>query len=276
MAVKTAVSALGISVLGAGFAPLFYVGTRGVALLSSGALRLPAVFLYVILVCGMLGTALERIAYRPLRYKTRLSSLITALGVSLFLENFCSLDIVFSSAYRPFPPLIARQELVRIPSLGITVSSVFVVNIVTLALLLGLLWLLVQKTMTGRQMRAVAYNLRVASLMGIDVDRVIGMTFVIGSAIAGVSGILFAMNYGILQSPFLGFTPGLKAFIAAVLGGIGSLPGAVIGALVMGVTEVFANSVDSNLGFAAAFLILIVILIIRPTGIMGRRETEKV
>jgi branched-chain amino acid transport system permease protein len=145
-----------------------------------------------------------------------------------------------------------------------------------MAVLLAGLWYLVEKTLIGKQMRAVAFDKKAAALMGINVDRVIAVTFAIGPALAGVSGILFAMNYGILQSPFLGFFPGIKAFVAAVLGGIGSLPGAVVGAMIMGTTEVFANSVDSNLGFAAAFVILILILLIKPTGLLGKGEQEKV
>jgi branched-chain amino acid transport system permease protein len=151
-----------------------------------------------------------------------------------------------------------------------------VINLAVCGLLLLCLWFLVEKTLVGKQMRAVAFNHDAASLMGIDVNRIISLTFVIGPALAGASGILYAMNYGVLQSPFLGFAPGMKAFIAAVLGGIGSLPGAVIGAFIMGISEVFANSVDSNLGFAAAFIILIVILLVKPTGIVGKSEQEKV
>jgi branched-chain amino acid transport system permease protein len=196
--------------------------------------------------------------------------------VSYFLENFCSLPIVFENKYRAFPDIIGKFDIVRIPGLDVAITNLFALNMAVCGVLLFGLWFLVEKTLMGKQMRAVAYDHDVAALMGIDVNRTISITFAIGPALAGVAGILYAMNYGVLQSPFLGFFPGMKAFIAAVLGGIGNLPGAVIGAFIMGISEVFANSIDSNLGFAAAFIILIVILLVKPTGILGKSEQEKV
>ncbi len=253
-----------------------FFSSRFIFSLRLGPLFFPLLIAYVMMVCAIMGVTMERIAYRPLRKKRRLSALITALGVSYFLENFCSLGLVFDNTYRAFPELIRKTGIARVPGIDITITNVFVINMAVLAVLLACLWFLVEKTMIGKQMRAVAYNHDAASLMGIDVDRTISFTFAIGPALAGVSGVLYAMNYGVLQSPFLGFSPGMKAFIAAVLGGIGSLPGAVIGAFIMGITEVFANSIDSNLGFAAAFIILIIILLVKPTGILGRAEEEKV
>jgi branched-chain amino acid transport system permease protein len=257
-------------------APALFFSSRFVFSFRLGPLFFPLLIAYVMIVCAVIGIAMERIAYRPLRKKRRLSVLITALGVSYFLENFCSLDIAFGNTYRAFPELIVKTDIAHVPGLDVTITNLFVINIAVLAVLLALLWFLVEKTLIGKQMRAVACNHDVASLMGIDVNRTISFTFAIGPALAGVSGVLYAMNYGVLQSPFLGFFPGMKAFIAAVLGGIGSLPGAVIGAFIMGISEVFANSIDSNLGFAAAFIILIVILLVKPTGIMGKSEQEKV
>jgi branched-chain amino acid transport system permease protein len=256
--------------------PVLFFGTRALFGLHWGPLLLPVTLVYVMFICGLLGVAMERIAYRPLRSKPRISALITALGVSLFLENFASLPIAFGNQYRPFPALMQKADVVRFDGLGIGISNTFVVNVSVLAVLLVALWFLVEKTLIGKQMRAVSFDFKTASLMGIDVDRVISFTFVLGPSLAGVAGTLYALNYGILQSPFLGFFPGIKAFIAAVLGGIGSLPGAVLGAFVMGTTEVFANSVDSNLGFAAAFAVLIVILLVRPNGLLGRKTIEKV
>jgi Branched-chain amino acid ABC-type transport system, permease components len=186
------------------------------------------------------------------------------------------LDIVFGNKYQAFPTLIQKHDVIRFAGSGVAINNIFIINMTVLACMLFLLWFIVEKTLIGKQMRAVAFDHKTASLMGIDVERTISITFMIGPALAGVSGILYAMNYGILQSPFLGFYPGLKAFIAAVLGGIGSLPGAVLGAFLMGITEVFANSIDSNLGFAAAFVVLIVILLIKPTGILGKKEIDKV
>jgi branched-chain amino acid transport system permease protein len=257
-------------------APAMFFSSRFVFSFRLGPLFFPLLIAYVMAVCAVIGIAMERIAYRPLRRKRRLSVLITALGVSYFLENFCSLPVVFDNTYRAFPELVRKIDVARIPGLDITITNIFAINMTVLAALLICLWLLVEKTLIGKQMRAVAYNHDAASLMGIDVNRTISFTFAIGPALAGVSGVLYAMNYGVLQSPFLGFFPGMKAFIAAVLGGIGSLPGAVIGAFIMGITEVFANSVDSNLGFAAAFIILIIILLVKPTGILGKSEPEKV
>jgi branched-chain amino acid transport system permease protein len=258
------------------FLPALYYPSRFLISRLPPFLLFPFVIVYTMAVCGFLGLAMERIAYRPLRYKPRLSSLITALGVSLFLENFCSLPVVFSNQYQAFPELIQKSELLYIKALDLSISNIFILNIAVMGILLAGLWFLVEKTLIGKQMRAVAFDKKASSLMGIDVNRIISATFVIGSALAGVSGILYSMNYGILQSPFLGFTPGIKAFIAAVLGGIGSLPGAVIGALIMGITEVFANSLDSNLGFASGFVILIIILLLKPTGLFGKSENEKV
>ncbi len=273
---KGILNLFGIALVSAAVFPVFYYGTMLLFRIPWGVFLFPVTIVYVMVICAALGVAMERIAYRPLRYKPRLSALITALGVSLFLENFSSLGMVFGNQYRAFPEIIEKREVFRPAALDLSISNMFLINMGVLAVLLFGLWFLVEKTLIGKQMRAVAYDKKAASLMGIDVDGVISVTFIIGPALAGVSGILYATNYGILQTPFLGFFPGLKAFIAAVLGGIGSLPGAVLGALIMGVSEVFANSVDSNLGFAAAFVILIVILLIRPNGLLGKTTVEKV
>ena len=273
---KAALQALCIVALAAIIFPLLYFFTRTFFKLPLGTFSIIAIILYVMAICALLGAAMEKVAYRPLRHKPRLSSLITAMGVSFFLENFCSLDLAFGNKYQAFPLLIPKVNVVRFDSIGVSINNIFILNSVVLVVMLCVLWFLVEKTLIGKQMRAVAFDKKTAALMGIDVDRIISLTFMIGPAMAGVSGILYAMNYGTLQSPFLGFFPGIKAFIAAVLGGIGSLPGAVIGSFLMGATEVFANSVDSNLGFAAAFMVLIVILLIKPTGILGKKEIDKV
>ena len=271
-----ALKLLTVAALTSAIAPLLYISSRLLFSIRLGPFFFPLLAGYVMLICAVLGMTMERIAYRPLRNKRRLLALITALGVSYFLENFCSLPMVFENKYRAFPDIIGKFDLARIPGLDVAITNLFALNMAVCGILLFGLWFLVEKTLMGKQMRAVAYNHDTAALMGIDVNRIISMTFAIGPALAGVSGILYAMNYGVLQSPFLGFFPGMKAFIAAVLGGIGSLPGAVIGAFIMGISEVFANSIDSNLGFAAAFIILIVILLVKPTGILGKSEQEKV
>ena len=227
-------------------------------------------------VTGLLGFVMEKLVYRPLRYKSKLSALITALGVSMFLENFCSLPFVFGPTFRKFPDLIATRQI-KIPgSLGLSVSNVLLLDVGVSVLLMLLLFWFVNKTLIGKQMRAVAFDKATASLMGINLDVVISTAFLIGPALAGAAGVLYGTTYGMLASPFLGTWPGIKAFIAAVLGGIGNIPGAVLGAYIMGISEAFATSVDSKLGYGIAFAILIGILLIRPSGLLGTFTPEKV
>ena len=236
----------------------------------------PLVIIISMIVCAVIGVVIEKVAYKPLRYKPRLSALITALGVSLFLENFCALPFIFGPEYRSFPKLIAKRTFVIWERYNVTVSNIFLINIAVVSvLLLGLLYL-VHKTMIGKKMRAVSFDKPTASLMGVNVDRTISFTFLIGTALAGASGVLYGMTYTAVQSPYLGVWPGWKAFIAAVIGGIGSIPGAVVGAYLMGISEVFATSINSDLGFGMAFVILIIVLIVKPTGLLGKRTQEKV
>jgi branched-chain amino acid transport system permease protein len=229
--------------------------------------------------CGFIGFAMEKLAYRPLRDKPRLNALITALGVSLFIENFCQLPWVFGKAPRPLPDFIPRRSFVMFrDDAGNTVhvSSTFLVILGTTALSLLVLWYIVQHTLTGKQMRAVSQNMTVARLMGINADRVISFTFIIGALLGGLSGLLFGMKYGKLTSPVMGFYPGLVAFISAVVGGIGSVTGAVAGGFLMGCMEVAGNSINSDFGKGFAFLLLITVLIVRPYGIFGSPDLEKV
>jgi branched-chain amino acid transport system permease protein len=228
------------------------------------------------LITGLLGFVMEKLAYRPLRYKSRLSALITALGVSLFLENFCSLPFVFGPQFRKFPDLIVTKQIPIPGSLGLIITNVLLLDVGVSVVLMVLLFWFVNKTLVGKQMRAVAFDKPTASLMGINIDVVISTAFIVGPALAGAGGILYGTTYGMLASPFLGIWPGLKAFIAAVLGGIGNIPGAVLGAYIMGISEAFATSVNSNLGYGIAFAILIGILLIRPSGLLGKFMPEKV
>jgi len=228
------------------------------------------------LITGLLGFVMEKLAYRPLRYKSRLSALITALGVSLFLENFCSLPFVFGPQFRKFPDLIVTKQIAIPGSLGLIITNVLLLDVGVSVVLMVLLFWFVNKTLVGKQMRAVAFDKPTASLMGINIDVVISTAFIVGPALAGAGGILYGTTYGMLASPFLGTWPGLKAFIAAVLGGIGNIPGAVLGAYIMGISEAFATSVNSNLGYGIAFAILIGILLIRPSGLLGKFMPEKV
>ena len=159
---------------------------------------------------------------------------------------------------------------------NVTVTNIFLINLLVVSVLLLGLFYLVHYTMIGKKMRAVSFDKPTASLMGVNVDRTISFTFLIGTALAGASGVLYGMTYTSVQSPYLGVWPGWKAFIAAVIGGIGSIPGAVVGSYLMGISEVYATSINSDLGFGIAFAILIVVLIVKPTGLLGKKTQEKV
>jgi branched-chain amino acid transport system permease protein len=230
-----------------------------------------------------LGVLIERVAYRPLRYKPRFSALTTAMGVSLFLENFFALPshavpfplnhVVFGPNYLRFPVLVQVQYYsVR----GVYFTTLHILDFVLALLCMLVLVYVVHSTHLGRAMRAVAFEKDAAKLMGINVDGIIAATFAIGSALGAASGLMYGMTYGILASPYFGIFPGLQAFIAAVLGGIGILPGAVLGGFLMGVSETFATSLNSNLGYMISFLILIVVLLFKPAGLLGRLRREKV
>jgi branched-chain amino acid transport system permease protein len=237
--------------------------------------RLP--FLPAILIAmvgsGLLGMVIEKLAYKPLRAAPRISVLIAAMGVSLFLEYFGSLRFVFGPNYLAYP----RPFAIRNYELGgVTISNIQIIVFVVALALMALLQLFVTRTKTGMAMRAVAHDKETAQLMGIDINWIISLTFGIGSALAGAGGVLYGIAYPQIN-PFMGVMPGLKAFTAAVLGGIGIIPGAMVGALIMGLVEALASSfISSSLRDAIAFGILIVVLIIRPAGIFGKSETEKV
>jgi len=258
-------------------ADIFMIGVY-VALFTANAFQVPFPIVVAVsmIVCSVLGVAIEKMAYKPLRNKPRLSALITAIGVSLFLENFCALPYVFGPDYRSFPELIPLKTYVIWDYYNVTVSNIFLINLLVVSLLLVGLFYMVHYTSIGRKMRAVSYDKATASLMGINVDRVISFTFLIGAGLAGASGVLYGLTYATIQSPYMGIWPGWKAFIAAVIGGIGSLPGAVIGSYLMGISEVYANSISSDLGFGIAFAILIIVLIVKPTGLLGKKTHEKV
>jgi branched-chain amino acid transport system permease protein len=239
--------------------------------------------IFSMVITALFGMTIEKIAYKPLRFKPRLAALITALGVSLFLENFFALSpenvpfplnkIVFGPKFLPFPALIA-EKVYNIG--GVTINNIKILDVaITIILMVGLQYV-VKKTMIGKAMRAVAFNKDACLMMGINIDKIISITFGIGTSLAAASGTLFALTYGQLQSPYLGIWPGLKAFIAAVLGGIGNIPGAMLGSYVMGISETFATSINSNFGYGIAFVILIVVLIFKPAGLLGKFTKEKV
>ncbi|RYD64807.1 MAG: branched-chain amino acid ABC transporter permease [Verrucomicrobiaceae bacterium] len=225
-------------------------------------------------ICACIGMLIEFLAYRPLRKRPKLTVLITAIGVSLFIEFTCQNDAVFGSATRSFPKLLPEKQF-HFGNLVIG-STDILVPVVTM-LLLGAMWLIVQKTRIGTAMRAVSYNQQAASLMGVPVNRIISFTFGLGSALAAIAGILYSMKAPGIE-PLMGVQPGLRAFIAAVVGGIGNLPGAVLGGLLIGLLETFAGGIPglSNYRDAIAFGILILILLFKPAGLLGRATIEKV
>jgi branched-chain amino acid transport system permease protein len=224
--------------------------------------------------CALTGFLIQRLAYRPLRNAPRLNVLITAIGVSLFLEN--AGQLVFGKSVVQFPPLLAEHTFTVG---GVNVRTVEVIAVVTsLALMFGLQWL-VYRTRIGMAMRAVSIDHQVAGLMGIPVDRVIGFTFVVGSALAAAAGLLVGVTYGQIKQPADAswLLYGIKAFVAAVIGGIGNVPGAMLGGLLLGLSEQFvAGYLSTTFRDAIAFTLLILILLVLPNGLLGRRVVEKV
>ena len=229
------------------------------------------VMLGAMVACAILGAIIERFAYRPVRRAARLTLLITAIGVSLFIEN--GAQLVFGPDPKFFPSLAPRADFlvggVRLTSEQLTV--------ITLSFLLMLLLrFFILKTRTGKAMRAVSFNLDTAKLMGISTDRIIAITFGLGSALAAAAGVLIGMQIPKID-PLMGINYGLKAFVAAVLGGIGNVPGAVLGGLLIGTSEVMVvGYLSSTYRDAIAFGILILVLLLRPQGILGRAQKEKV
>ncbi len=225
-------------------------------------------------VCAALGVLIEKLAYRPLRQRSTLTVLITAIGVSLLIQNVSqNSQIGFGPNPKAFPELFPARQI-HLGQLTVSTNQL-VVLFVTLVLLAALYWI-VHRTRTGTAMRALSFNATAASLVGINNDRIISFTFALGSALAGAGGVLYAMNYPSID-PLMGTLPGLKAFVAAVLGGIGNLPGAALGGLLIGLVETFVSGTRlSTFRDAIAFTILIGILLFRPAGLLGKLKVEKV
>ncbi len=253
---------------------IFMVGAYvGYFALSVYRIPFPLVFPLAMVVCAVLGMTIEKLVYKPLRFAPRINLLITAIGVSLFLEYFTSLRFVFGPNFLAYPQPF---KIERLNIGGVTINSITIMIFAIVFLLLLILEVIVYRTRIGMAMRAVSYDKETASLMGINVDNIISFTFGIGSALAAVGGILYGIAYPQIH-PFMGIMPGLKAFVAAVLGGIGIIKGAVCGALIMGIVEVLASAyISSTLRDAIAFSLLILFLLFKPTGIFGREESEKV
>ena len=229
------------------------------------------VMLGAMLACALLGIIIERFAYRPVRRAARLTLLITAIGVSLFLEN--AGQLVFGPDPKFFPSLAPRTDFL-VAGVRLTSEQLTVIGVSFLIMIL--LRLFIQKTRTGKAMRAVSFNIDAAKLMGVSTDRIIAITFALGSALAAAGGVLIGMQIPKID-PLMGIIYGLKAFVAAVLGGIGNVPGAVLGGLLIGTSEVMVvGYLSSTFRDAIAFGILILVLLLRPQGILGRVQKEKV
>ncbi len=234
--------------------------------------RFLGILVIAMIVCALLGAAIERIAYRPLRHSPRLSALITAIGVSLFLEY--GGQYLFGADPKFFPELIQNGPLFTVA--GILINKIQFLILTVSLLLMIVLRFVVMKTKIGKAMRAVSFSHTASRFVGIDVNYVITVTFLIGSSLAGAAGVLVSLANPKVD-PLMGIMPGLKAFVAAVLGGIGNIPGALLGGYLMGLAETFVVAyVSSTYRDALAFVLLIIILLIRPAGLLGKAVKEKV
>jgi branched-chain amino acid transport system permease protein len=243
--------------------------------MTSMVLALIIVMVIAMVLTALLSWSIERIAYRPLRGSFRLAPLISAIGMSIVLSNF--VQVAQGPRNKPIPPILSGGiEVMNSNNFAVTISYKQILIWVVTAVLLAGFWYLVQKTSLGRAQRACEQDRKMAALLGVNVDRTISLTFVMGAALAAVAGTLFLSYYGVVNFSD-GFVPGVKAFTAAVLGGIGSLPGAVIGGLLIGLIETFWSGYFSiDYKDVAAFSILAIVLIFMPQGLLGRPEVEKV
>ena len=227
--------------------------------------------LITIAVCSVLGITIEKVAYKPLRKAPPLSVLITAIGMSFFLQNLALL--IFKATPIPFKSII-DVPAVKIGALNI--SGITIVTLIVTTVSMIILTFFINKTKAGRAMRAVSEDKGAAELMGINVNKTISQTFAIGSALAAIAGILFISQYETLL-PTLGALPGIKAFVAAVLGGIGSIPGAMLGGIILGVIESLSKAyISTQLADAIVFGVLVIVLLVKPSGLLGKKKTEKV
>ena len=234
-------------------------------------LPVPVALVITVIVCAVLGVVIEKVAYKPLRSAPPLAVLITAIGMSFFLQSASLL--IFGSTPIPFQSVIPNVNI----SVGpVVISSITVVTLVVTAVAMILLTLFVNKTKMGSAMRAVSEDKGAAELMGINVNSTISLTFAIGSALAAVAGVLYICQYQSMK-PTLGALPGIKAFVAAVLGGIGSIPGAMLGGILLGLIESVSKAyISTELADAIVFGVLIVVLLFRPSGLLGKKKIVKV
>jgi branched-chain amino acid transport system permease protein len=249
------------------------------ALMALGVTMIPLALLIVLVVAMALtaiwGWTVERIAYRPLRESFRLAPLITAIGMSIVLQNF--IQVAQGARVKPLQPVITGgYEFFKDGDFTVIISNIQILIVVTTLVLMTAFWLIISRTALGRSQRACEQDRLMAALSGVDVDRTISLTFVLGAALAAVAGLLYLLYYGVIDF-YIGFIVGIKAFTAAVFGGIGSLPGAMLGGLVIGLIETFWSAYFTiEYKDVAAFSMLAIVLIFFPTGLLGRPEVEKV
>ncbi|MFA6937288.1 MAG: branched-chain amino acid ABC transporter permease [Treponema sp.] len=256
-----------------------YTGYFVLRAMGATPLGLAVAFIAAMVVCSLLSLLIERCAYRPLRNAPRLNSLITAIAVELILQNTMRVLPFVGPDPRQFPTMATKVftlNTASFPNGIISISNIQLVVIISSAVLMVVLNYVINYTKTGKAMRAVSYDMGAASLMGISVNRTIAFTFVIGSILAGAGGVLYATAYPQID-PVMGYIPGLKAFVAAVLGGIGSVPGAMLGGVILGIAETMTKAyLSSQYADAISYCILIVILLVKPAGLLGKKTNIKV
>ena len=244
-------------------------------LLGMGMPAVPALLAAILLAmmaCMATSFLIERLAYRPLRHAHKLAPLITAIGVSFMLQALAML--IWGREHFPFPEVFPAERITLFGNVGITLREIIIVAVSML--MMGGLFVLVNRTRLGRAMRATAENVNVTALMGVNPNKVISATFMIGAALAAVAGVLFASNYGGKVHFYMGFIPGMKAFVAAVLGGIGNIPGALVGGLVLGLVEALgAGYISAEYEDVFAFVVLVAVLVFRPSGLLGQRTADR-
>jgi branched-chain amino acid transport system permease protein len=249
-----------------------YAGYFVLRAMGANVAGMTCAFLAAMIFCGLFSLVIERFAYRPLRNAPRLNSLITAIAVELILQNVMRVLPFVGPNPRQYPTMPLLNYSVGV----VSISNLQLIVIISSAVLMVALNILVNYTKTGKAMRAVSFDMGASSLMGISVNKTIAITFVIGSVLAGAGGVLYATAYPQID-PMMGYMPGLKAFVAAVLGGIGSIPGAMVGGVILGIAETLTKGfISSQYADAISFAILIVILLVKPTGLFGSKRTVKV
>lgn len=250
---------------------ILMIGAFSAYFLIGAGIPIWLVIIISILLCVIVGVAVERFAYKPLRGAPRISALITAIAVSLFIENLFM--VIFKPDPRPFPKIL---DLSTINIGNLQIEGITLLTIALSIILMIGLEIFVNKTKSGKAMKATSEDPQASTLMGININKTISITFAIGSGLAAIGGILYSMAYPLID-PYMGMMPGLKAFVAAVFGGIGIIPGAMFGGIVMGIAESLTKSyISSQLSDAVVFGILIIVLLVKPAGVFGKNTREKV